>query len=98
MEGLNHKESSEARLDKMSLVRDEIRNALIMVSCGDNADFNACMKEWALHGNEEYERLFEEFSGEDDNFLDRWDDPKEQSGIIRRFEERISTTTFKRAA
>lgn len=89
---------NEANLDTLSLVRDEIRSALIMKACSmDEKKFDECFKTWNEDNNKEFQNLFEEFLAEG-GLIDAWDDLDQRGGILNRFEDRINTTNFKKAA
>lgn len=80
---------AEQNMEKMTLVRDEMRSALMLDACSNDPDQDTCYNRWANTYNPLYDELFDNMLLNSDPLLGDWDDEAKQSEIIKQVRDRL---------
>ncbi len=75
---------NEISAERIEKTKDEIRSALVMLSCTDMDGFVACMSQWLDKNEEMFEAAFDRLLGIRPKFIEEWEsaDPKKRDEIM----------------
>jgi spermidine/putrescine-binding protein len=63
----------DINVERVERIKNEIRNAMVMLNCVDMDGFDACMNEWLDKNDESYEQAFDKLLTLKPDFINEWD-------------------------